>query len=195
MGRYLPILIFAGVRRQTLASPQRSFSPPPSLPPSSSSLSPPSLSLSQVQSIWWLVGCCSPRWFVSTGGFLNLLCTHPLCFAPCLVSLLHFFDRQQTGKIAQMMSVEDEAWHLKMLLFIFFSTYFAAKNCHIDLVDHMWEEHVPLLCQVQPFPGVSAAWVFWQGAKVLKKKKKLSGYFANGTLQGKRLYSHQGHHS
>lgn len=61
VGHYLPILIFAGVRRQTLALPQHSLSL------LFLSLSPPPSVLVHPVSIWWMGGC-SPQWALSALG-------------------------------------------------------------------------------------------------------------------------------
>lgn len=108
VGHYLPILIFAGVRRQTLASPQLALSLSPHPP---IAISPLCLSLSPSISIWWLDGC-SPQWFVSTGGFRTFYVL--ICYVlPDASFTAHFPDRKQTQQIAQMMSAGEEAYKIR----------------------------------------------------------------------------------
>lgn len=74
-------------------------------------LSPPSLcsgpsSLYMVDG--WLLSSVST---VSTGGDLNHLFAHPLCFAPCLLTW-HFRERKQKQQIGQIMLAEKESYNI-----------------------------------------------------------------------------------
>lgn len=100
MGHYLSILIFAGVRRQTLASPQSSISLPLPLPPALSlhpSL-PLFLSLSLTSSPVYLHG----DWVVVLLSDLSApeasepLCAHPLCLAYACIHWTFSWQKTKT---------------------------------------------------------------------------------------------------